>query len=101
MSRDTASSYGSRNTRVLGAVTSLGFTPIYWTLDSLDSVEEKKTPQHIYDRIISQKDADLDGAIILMHVGEPATAEVVPSIVQTLQARGFTFMTISEMLHLR
>jgi peptidoglycan/xylan/chitin deacetylase (PgdA/CDA1 family) len=90
--------YGERNDRVLRIASNLGYRSIYWTIDSLDSVEPKKTPQFLIDRITTKTDAELDGAIILMHVGERSTAEALPAIISNLQARGFHLVTISTLL---
>jgi peptidoglycan/xylan/chitin deacetylase (PgdA/CDA1 family) len=90
--------YGARDERVLKIATNLGYRSIYWTIDSLDSVEPKKTPQFLIDRITSKTDTELDGAIILMHVGERSTADALPAIISDLQARGFNLVTISTLL---
>ena len=90
--------FGERNDRVLGIAANLGYRSIYWTLDSLDSVEPRKTPEFLIDRITSKSDAELDGAIILLHVGEKATAEALPAIIANLQGRGFELVTISTLL---
>lgn len=90
--------YGDRDARVLKVAANLGYRSIYWTIDSLDGVEPKKTPQFLIDLITSKGDADLDGAIILMHVGERSTADALPAIIAKLQARGFQFVTISKLL---
>jgi peptidoglycan/xylan/chitin deacetylase (PgdA/CDA1 family) len=90
--------YGARDERVLKIATNLGYRSIYWTIDSLDGVEPAKTPQFLIDRITSKADAELDGAIILMHVGERSTADALPAIISDLQARGFHLVTISTLL---
>jgi peptidoglycan/xylan/chitin deacetylase (PgdA/CDA1 family) len=90
--------FGERNERVLRIAANLGYRSIYWTLDSLDSVEPKKTPGFLIDRITSKSDAELDGAIILMHVGIKSTADALPAIIANLQNRGFKLVTISELL---
>lgn len=90
--------FGERNDRVLRIAANLGYRSIYWTIDSLDSVEPKKTPQFLIDRITSKTNAELDGAIILMHVGEKSTADALPVIIADLQARGFRLVTISKLL---
>ena len=64
--------FGERNERVLRIAASLGYRSTYWTIDSLDSVEPRKTPEFLIDRITTKTDAELDGAIVLMHVGEKA-----------------------------
>ena len=90
--------YGLRDNRVLKIANNLGYRSIQWTLDSLDGVEPAKSSQFLIDRITSKSDAELDGAIILMHVGIRSTADALPAIIANLQARGFHLVTISELL---
>lgn len=90
--------YGERDDRVLRIASTLGYRSIYWTLNSLDGVEPIKTPQFLIDLITRKSDQELDGAIILMHVGERATAEALPAIIANLQGRGFRLVTISRLL---
>jgi peptidoglycan/xylan/chitin deacetylase (PgdA/CDA1 family) len=60
--------YGAYNNQVLDTVIGAGYLPIYWTLDSLDSVGKPKTPQFLIDRVTTKlKGSDLNGAIFLMH----------------------------------
>jgi peptidoglycan/xylan/chitin deacetylase (PgdA/CDA1 family) len=89
--------YGIRDERVLKIAKNLGYRSIQWTLDSQD-VEPAKTPQFLIDRITSKSDTELDGAIILMHVGVRSTADALPAIIANLQGRGFRLVTISELL---
>jgi peptidoglycan/xylan/chitin deacetylase (PgdA/CDA1 family) len=93
--------YGARDERVLRVVSNLGYRSIYWTLDSLDSVEPVKTPQFLIERITNQTDTQLDGTIILMHVGVRSTADALPAIIANLQGRGFHLVTISTLLESR
>lgn len=90
--------FGERNERVLRIAANLGYRSIYWTIDSLDSMEPRKTPEFLIDRITGKTDAELDGAIILMHVGEKSTAAALPVIVADLQRRGFRLVTVSTLL---
>lgn len=90
--------YGARDDRVLKIANHLGYKSIYWTIDSLDSVSPPKTPQFLINRVTGKTDAQLDGAIILMHVGERSTADALPAIIGNLQARGFHLVTISKLL---
>ena len=90
--------FGERNERVLRIAANLGYRSIYWTIDSLDSVEPRKTPEFLIDRITSKSDAELDGAIILMHVGIKSTADALPVIIADLQRRGFKLVTVSTLL---
>ena len=93
--------YGARDARVLRIAASLGYRSVYWTIDSLDSDEPLKTPGFLIDRIVNQTDAQLDGAIILMHVGERSTAEALPSIIENLQSRSFHLVTVTKLLEAR
>jgi peptidoglycan/xylan/chitin deacetylase (PgdA/CDA1 family) len=90
--------YGIRGERVLKTASNLGYRSIYWTLDSLDGVEPAKRPQFLVDRVTSKNDAELDGAIILMHIGVRSTADALPAIIANLQGRGFGLVTISKLL---
>jgi len=90
--------FGERDQRVLRIAASLGYRSIYWTIDSLDSVEPRKTSEFLIERITSKTNEQLDGAIILMHVGEKSTADALPVIIADLQARGFRLVTISKLL---
>ena len=90
--------FGARDERVLRIAANLGYRSIYWTIDSLDSMEPRKTPEFLIDRITSKTDAELDGAIILMHVGIKSTADALPAIIANLQGRGFRLVTVSKLL---
>jgi peptidoglycan/xylan/chitin deacetylase (PgdA/CDA1 family) len=90
--------YGARDARVLKIASNLGYRSIYWTFDSLDGVEPVKTTQFLIERITNKTDDQLDGAIILMHVGVRTTAEALPAIVSNLQNRGFHLVTVSKLL---
>jgi peptidoglycan/xylan/chitin deacetylase (PgdA/CDA1 family) len=90
--------FGERNDRVLRIAANLGYRSIYWTIDSLDSLEPRKTPEFLIDRITGKSDAELDGAIILMHVGEKSTADALPAIIANLQGRAFRLVTVSTLL---
>lgn len=96
--------YGERDRRVLDAAARMGYQSVYWTLDSLDSYGEPKTAEFLANRVLNPPNGGnaperaLDGAIILMHVGEISTAEAVPQIIRGLRAMGFEFVTVDELL---
>lgn len=96
--------FGDRNQQVLRTTADAGYISIYWTHDSHDSVGEKKSAEFVANRVLnppnakSDPDSYLDGAIILMHVGEQGTADAIPEIVKGLRARGFTLVTVDEIL---
>lgn len=93
--------FGARDGRVLRVAGRLGYRSIYWTLDSLDSVEPPKSAAFLVDRVTSRSDRELDGAIVLLHVGMSSTAEALPAIVANLQGRGFRLVRVSELLQER
>lgn len=96
--------FGERDSHSLSVAAEAGYKSIYWTLDSLDSVDEKKSPDFLLQRIKSPPKARanpahfLDGGIILMHVGEPTTAQAVPRIIDWLKQQGFHFVTVDDLL---
>jgi peptidoglycan/xylan/chitin deacetylase (PgdA/CDA1 family) len=90
--------YGARDARVLRIANSIGYRSIYWTIDSLDSVGAVKSVSFLYDRIANRNNEQLDGAIILMHVGHRSTAEAVPLIARSLQQRGFQLVPVSTLI---
>jgi peptidoglycan/xylan/chitin deacetylase (PgdA/CDA1 family) len=87
--------YGARDARTRAAVAALGYTSVYWSLDSLDSVGAPKTPQFLYDRIVGNAG---NGAIVLAHVGSEPTAAALPRILAALRERGFRLVTVSQLV---
>jgi len=49
--------FGARDERVLRIAANLGYRSIYWTIDSLDSVEPRKTSEFLIERIASKTNA--------------------------------------------
>lgn len=96
--------FGDRDSRVLQIAGDAGYISIYWTHDSLDSVGDTKDAAFVADRVLNppkskaNPDGFLDGAIVLMHVGEEGTANALPQIIDGLRERGFTLVTVEEIL---
>lgn len=91
--------FGAYNKHILDLAIEAGYLPIAWTFDSLDSVGPPKSPQFLIDRVTTHlSGAQLNGAIILMHVGSDATAQAVPTILDRFAAQGVKVTTISEVL---
>lgn len=93
--------FGERDGRVLRKTAAEGYQSIYWTVDTLDSVGERKSPDFVVDRVL--RDANdprdhLDGAIVLMHVGEPTTAEALPRLIEGLRSHGYNLVTVDDLL---
>ncbi len=91
--------YGARNNHVLNVAASQGYRSVYWTLDSLDSVGQPKTPDFLFNRVTNPPaGVDLDGAVILHHIGFQSTADALPRILDRLQEMGLQVVTVSELL---
>jgi peptidoglycan/xylan/chitin deacetylase (PgdA/CDA1 family) len=90
--------FGARDSRVLNVAAAQGYRSIYWTLDSLDSVGQPKTPDFIFNRVTNTPGINLDGAIILQHFGSDASADALPRILDRLDEMGLKVVTISELL---
>jgi peptidoglycan/xylan/chitin deacetylase (PgdA/CDA1 family) len=91
--------YGAYDERVLRLTVGQGYLPIYWTLDSLDSVGEPKTPKFLLDRITAKLPPEkLRGAIILAHCGSQPTADALPKILDRFAEMGFELKKVSEIL---
>lgn len=87
--------FGEVDKRVLGVVEKLGFRSVRWSIDTLDSMEPRKTAAFLADRVLARSDEELCGAIILMHVGYAETAEALPMMIHNLRERGFEFVPLS------
>jgi peptidoglycan/xylan/chitin deacetylase (PgdA/CDA1 family) len=91
--------YGAYDRRVLQTVQRAGYLSIYWTLDSLDSVGEPKTPEFLVERVTAKLSAEqLRGAIILAHCGSVPTADALPAILDRFAEMGFEVKKVSEVL---
>jgi peptidoglycan/xylan/chitin deacetylase (PgdA/CDA1 family) len=91
--------YGAYDERVLRRLVGEGYLPIYWTLDSLDSVGEPKTADFLFERVTGKLTPDkLRGAIILAHCGSQPTADALPRILDRFAEMGFEVKKVSEVL---
>lgn len=80
--------------RVTGVAASLGYFPVMWDLDSMDS---HNTAIPVEDRVRHMVESARDGSIILFHFGGRNTYELLTGVVRGLQARGFCFVTLGEL----
>jgi peptidoglycan/xylan/chitin deacetylase (PgdA/CDA1 family) len=90
--------YGARDARVSQLVKGLGYRSVFWTYDSLDSVGPPKSAEFLISRITGLSDSQLDGAVILLHLGNFTSGEALDPILANLQGRGFKIVTISELI---
>ncbi|MCL6628785.1 MAG: polysaccharide deacetylase family protein, partial [Armatimonadetes bacterium] len=73
-----------------------GFKAVFWTVGC--SRYEGTTKDELVAHVV--KGAG-DGAIVLMHNGEPVTCGALPVIIQQLRAQGYQFVTLSDLLSSR
>jgi peptidoglycan/xylan/chitin deacetylase (PgdA/CDA1 family) len=91
--------YGAYDERVQHVVQAEGYLPVYWTLDSLDSVGEPKTPAFLLERVTAELTPEqLRGAIILAHCGSAPTADALPAILDRFAELGLEVRPLSEVL---
>lgn len=84
--------YGATNKRVGKAVRRLGLAQIIWDVDTNDWRDRNS-------RIVARRASRADrGDIVLMHDIHPTTVDAVPKILTALARRGFTFVTVPELL---
>jgi polysaccharide deacetylase family sporulation protein PdaB len=86
---------GDFNPRVLKTLNQMGYTVIQWHTDSLDW----KNPgvQYMVNRVLTRA---VPGDIILMHASDSSKqiVQALPQIIRGLRAKGYTFVTVSELL---
>ena len=81
--------YGLYNATVGEA---LGQPMILWSVDPRDWADRNAAV--VCERVLS---ATVDGSIVLIHDIHATTVEAVPCIIDGLKARGFAFLTVSEL----
>jgi peptidoglycan/xylan/chitin deacetylase (PgdA/CDA1 family) len=93
-----SASAGNRNARVHRIAASLGYRPIYLTVDSLDWTREA-TAESVYTRVMERT---VNGAIIVLHFDSPttvrSTAGALPRLIDDLRAAGYSLVTITDLL---
>ena len=91
-------SAGYRDARVRRLAASLGYRPIYWTVDSGDWREEA-TAEEVRQRVLA---GSSNGSIVVMHFDSPRSADtisgVLSEIIDGLRAKGKRLVTISELI---
>ncbi len=86
--------YGDYNDAVVGAMREAGFLTIQWDVDSLDW----KNPgaDAITARVLERVKP---GSIVLFHNAAAQTPQALPRILETLIARGYHFLPVSELIY--
>ena len=86
--------YGEYNDKVILTVRSAGYEPVQWDIDTIDWKPERSS-QTILDTVLKKLH---DGAIILCHNNGYKIEEYLPVLIETALARGYTFVTVDELL---
>lgn len=86
--------FGEYNDDVIRTVRSTGHEPIQWDIDTIDWKPERSA-NTILDTVFKKLD---DGSIILCHNNGYKIEEYLPTLIETAQANGFTFVTVDELL---
>lgn len=88
--------YGATNPRLNRAIEKeYGMKVILWSVDPLDW--KRPGPQVVEQRILA---GTKPGSIILSHDIHPGTIEAMPATLDALLAKGYKFVTVSELLAL-
>lgn len=91
--------FGATNSAVLKAVGDAGYThTIHWDIDTVDWRGISKS--QVLNKVVNNVQP---GSIVLMHTGAgaPGTPAALPDMIKQLKAKGYKFVTISEMLNLK
>jgi len=73
----------------------LGYQIILWDVDPYDW--KRPGPAVVRNRILKETQP---GSIVLSHDIHPGTIEAMPSTFETLEAKGFKFVTVSELIRM-
>jgi peptidoglycan/xylan/chitin deacetylase (PgdA/CDA1 family) len=88
--------YGSYNDAVKAVAAELGYSIIYWSVDTLDW--KHRDPDWVYKAVMNDVE---DGSIVLLHDIHPTTAEAMIRVIPRLIEAGYQLVTVSELLHHR
>jgi peptidoglycan/xylan/chitin deacetylase (PgdA/CDA1 family) len=93
-----SASAGARDARVNRIAASIGYRPIYLTVDSWDWMQDA-TADSVYNRVMERT---VNGAIVVLHFDSPttvnSTAAALPRLIDDLRAKGYSLVTITELL---
>lgn len=104
--------FGEYNQQILNWAAECSYMHVRWTagFDTFDWVEDKnspiyKSPREVFDHIIKKdnQDQNLNGAIVLMHLGsnriEDQVYTIVPDLIDELHSRGYAIVPVSELIN--
>ena len=85
--------YGDRNASLIQAANAAGYLSVYWSIDPQEW-RSGSTASSIVSTVLSQASP---GGIMLMH-DKSVTPAALPGIIDGLRARGYTLVTLTELL---
>ncbi len=86
--------YGDYNDRLISTLDKMGLKTIQWSVDSLDWKD--LSADEITERVLKRVKS---GSIILCHNNGLHTAEALPKIFGALQAQGYEFVPIGDLIY--
>lgn len=86
--------YGDYDDLLIDTATAAGYYTVQWDVDSLDWKDLSATD--IALRIVNRV---TDGSIILCHNNGLHTAEALPLVLSTLKNKGYSFVTVGELIY--
>ena len=97
--------YGDYSQHAISVVNGSGFVPVGWTVDTLGwkGTSGGITAQTVLNRVLGSL---RPGEIVLMHCGSnpddhsTLDADALPAVIQNLQARGYSFVTMNALMGL-
>jgi peptidoglycan-N-acetylglucosamine deacetylase len=87
--------YGYRNAATDLAAAQAGYPEvILWDVDPKDT----STGRFAYVQMVHNASMGKAGSIVLLHIGPDATTQILERVIANYRARGFTFVTVPELL---
>ena len=87
---------GNFNGAIADAASALGMHGAYWTVDGFKFEHAPHRPEELIRYVIPRVK---QGSILLLHNAPENTIIALPEIVRALRAQGYTFVTMSELVH--
>ncbi len=86
--------YGEYDNKLIEEAQNLELTTVQWDVDSLDwkGIDESK----IVSRVVS---GVKEGSIVLFHNNSDHIVEALPTVIELLKERGYTFCKVGDLLH--
>lgn len=85
--------YGAMDAQVHAAAKRAGLAMVLWDVDTLDwKTRNTRKTVKAAEKLVHR------GSIILLHDIHPTSVRAVPGIIDALRAKGYTFVTVSQLL---